>query len=176
MARWIDSWGILKLIVSKVNKYHQVQFFSNLETQNSKWMPQGSHQEWRDNWSRDLGIFHFSFQWNSLNLMFNYETSTKCFIYFFKGPSCRSLDFPVAQTVNNLPAMLETWIRSLHREDPLEEEMATHSSIPAWRVPQTEEPGELQSMGLQSQTTEHNSKQLGNRTLVKSRVLIYKSH
>ena len=72
--------------------------------------------------------------------------------------------------------MLETWIRSLHREDPLEEEMATHSSIPAWRVPQTEEPGELQSMGLQSQTTEHNSKQLGNRTLVKSRVLIYKSH
>ena len=127
MARWIDSWGILKLIVSKVNKYHQVQFFSNLETQNSKWMPQGSHQEWRDNWSRDLGIFHFSFQWNSLNLMFNYEISTKCFIYFFKGPSCRSLDFPVAQTVNNLPAMQETRVWSLGWEDPLEKGMASHS-------------------------------------------------
>ena len=55
----------------------------------------------------------------------------------------------VAQTVKNLPAMRETWVRSLGWEDPLEEGMATHSSILAWRIPWTEEPGALQSMGLQ---------------------------
>ena len=45
--------------------------------------------------------------------------------------------------------MQEMWLQSLGREDPLEKEMATHSSILAWRIPWTEEPGELQSMGLQ---------------------------
>ena len=54
-----------------------------------------------------------------------------------------------AQTVKNLPAMQETWVGSLGWEDPLEEGMATHSSILAWRIPWTEEPGSLQSMGLQ---------------------------
>ena len=54
----------------------------------------------------------------------------------------------VAQTVKNLPAMWETWVRYLGWKDPLEEEMATHSSILAWRIPWTEEPGELQSMGV----------------------------
>ena len=48
-----------------------------------------------------------------------------------------------------LPAMRETWVRSLGQEDPLEKEMATHSSILAWRIPWTEELGGLQSMGLQ---------------------------
>ena len=55
----------------------------------------------------------------------------------------------VAQMVKNLPAMQETWIRSLGQEDPLEKEMATHYSILAWRIPWTEEPGRLQFMGLQ---------------------------
>ena len=49
--------------------------------------------------------------------------------------------------VKNLPAMQETQVQSLGREDPLEEEMATHSSILAWRIPWTEEPGGLQSTG-----------------------------
>ena len=53
----------------------------------------------------------------------------------------------IAQSVKNLPAMQETWVRFLGREDPLEKEMATHSSILAWRIPWTEEPGRLQSMG-----------------------------
>ena len=53
----------------------------------------------------------------------------------------------VAQTVKNQPAIQEMWVRSLSREDPLEEEMATHSSILARRIPWTEEPGGLQSMG-----------------------------
>ena len=48
-----------------------------------------------------------------------------------------------AQTVKNLPAMQETWVRSLGQEDPLQEKMATHSSIFAWRIPRTEEPGGL---------------------------------
>ena len=60
----------------------------------------------------------------------------------------------VAQTVKHLPAMWEDWVRSLGREDPLEKEMATHSSVLAWGIPWTEEPGGLPSMLSQSQTTE----------------------
>ena len=55
----------------------------------------------------------------------------------------------IAQSVKNLPAMQETWVRFLGQEDPLEKEMATHSSILAWRIPWTEHPGRLQSMGSQ---------------------------
>ena len=51
--------------------------------------------------------------------------------------------------VENLPAVQKTWVRSLGQEDPLEKGMATHSSILAWRIPWTEKPGQLQSMGLQ---------------------------
>ena len=57
----------------------------------------------------------------------------------------------MAQMVKNLPAMKETRVRSLGQEDPLEKGMATHSSILAWRIPWTKEPGGLQSMELQSQ-------------------------
>ena len=53
----------------------------------------------------------------------------------------------VAQTVKSLPAMQESWIWSLGPEDPLEKEMATHFSTLAWKIPQTEEPGGLQSIG-----------------------------
>ena len=55
---------------------------------------------------------------------------------------------PVAQRLKRLPVMQETWVRSLGREDPLEKEMATHSSILARRIPWMEEPGGLQSTGL----------------------------
>ena len=55
----------------------------------------------------------------------------------------------VAQRLKHLPGMLETWVRSLGWEDPLEKEMATHSSILAWRIPWREEPGGVQSMGSQ---------------------------
>ena len=55
----------------------------------------------------------------------------------------------VAQMVKNLLATQKTWVRSLSWEDPLEKQMATHSNILAWKIPQTEKPGRLQSMGLQ---------------------------
>ena len=55
----------------------------------------------------------------------------------------------VAQRLKRLPAMWEMWVQSLGREDPLEKEMATHSSILAWRIPWTEEPGGLQSIASQ---------------------------
>ena len=55
----------------------------------------------------------------------------------------------MAQRLKLLPGMRETWVRSLGREDPLEKEMATHSSTLAWRIPCREEPGGLQSMGSQ---------------------------
>ena len=54
----------------------------------------------------------------------------------------------MAQRLKHLPAMQETWVRSLSQEDPLEKAMATHSSILAWGIPWTEEPGGLQSTGL----------------------------
>ena len=61
----------------------------------------------------------------------------------------------VAQRLKRLPAMRETWVRSLGREDPLKKEMATHSSILVWRIPWAEEPGGLQCMESQeSDTTE----------------------
>ena len=59
-----------------------------------------------------------------------------------------SLGSLVAQMVKNLPAMQEIWVQSLGWEDPLEEDMATHSCILAWRIPWTEEPGGLHPMGL----------------------------
>ena len=58
----------------------------------------------------------------------------------------------MAQRVKNTPAMQEMWVQSLGREDPPEEGMTTHSSILAWRIPWTEEPGGLQSTGSQSRT------------------------
>ena len=60
----------------------------------------------------------------------------------------------MAQTVEHLPTLWETLFRSLGQEDPLEKEMATHSNILAWRIPWTEEPGGLYSMG--SQRVEHD--------------------
>ena len=65
------------------------------------------------------------------------------FVYSVRGASL------VAQSVKNLPAVQETWVRSLGWEDPLEKEMATHSSILAWKISWTEEHGGLQSMGSQ---------------------------
>ena len=65
-----------------------------------------------------------------------------CVLYFYGA-------FLVAQMVKNLPAMQETQVKSLGREDPLEEEVAIHSTVLAWRIPWTEEPDKLQSMGLQ---------------------------
>ena len=59
----------------------------------------------------------------------------------------------MAQLVKNPPAMQETQVRSLGGGNPLEEEMATHSSTLAWKIPWTEEPGGLQSMGLQKSLT-----------------------
>ena len=60
----------------------------------------------------------------------------------------------VAQRLKRLPAMRGTWVRSLDQEDPLEKEMATHSSILAWTIPWTEEPSRLQNTG--SQIIEHD--------------------
>ena len=70
-------------------------------------------------------------------------------MYFFFNFLFYSQASLVTQSVKNLPALQETWVRSLGREGSLEKEMATPSSILAWRIPWTEEPGGLQSMGSQ---------------------------
>ena len=64
-----------------------------------------------------------------------------------------SWGFPVAQTVKNLSVVQETWVWSLGWQDPLKKGVATHSSILAWRIPWTEEPGGLQSMGHKESDT-----------------------
>ena len=63
------------------------------------------------------------------------------------------MGFPGGSAVKNPPAMQEMWVRSLGQEDPLEKEMATHSSILAWEIPWTEEPGGLPSMESQKSQT-----------------------
>ena len=73
---------------------------------------------------------------------------------FFGGSICILRALLVAQMVNNLPAMQKTWVQSLGQEDSLEKGIATHSSILAWEIPWTEEPGRLQSTG--SQGHRHN--------------------
>ena len=71
---------------------------------------------------------------------------TQCYFRGHYTPNRASL---VAQTIHNLPAMQDTQVRPLGQEDPLEKEMATHSSIFAWEIPWTEEPGGLQSVESQ---------------------------
>ena len=81
--------------------------------------------------------------WQKWNPWIRMADSTCPFVWIL------SLASLVAQRLKRLPAFQETWVQSLGREDPLEKEMATHSSILAWRIPWTEEPGGLQSMGSQ---------------------------
>ena len=71
--------------------------------------------------------------------------------FFFFNSLWTSL---VAQMIKNLPVMKETWVQSLGQEDPLEKEMATHSSILAWRIPWTEEPWRATVHGVAEDTTE----------------------
>ena len=68
--------------------------------------------------------------------------------YDIKYVTSKNLGFPGGLDGKNLPAVQETRVWSLGREDPLEEEMATHSSILVWRIPRIEDPGGLQSIGL----------------------------
>ena len=79
----------------------------------------------------------------------------------FASPTVDTRASLVAQRLKHLPAMQETWVPSLGREDPLEKEMATHCSILAWKTPWTEEPRGLQSMASQrvgqSRAAKHSS-------------------
>ena len=85
--------------------------------------------------------------WTLLTLLLKVKievlvTGASCFV---QGYSLSLVTSLVAQRLKHLPAMRETWVRSLSQEDPLEKEMATHSSILAWGIPWMEEPGGLQS-------------------------------
>ena len=73
----------------------------------------------------------------------------------------------MAQTVKNLPAMMETWVQSLGWEDLLEKEIASHSSVLAWEIPWTEEPGRVQSMGSQRVRHDLATKQQQQHNLVR---------
>ena len=79
-------------------------------------------------------------------------SAVKDHFFFLTEIQSKSKASLVAQMVKNLPPVWETWVRSLGQEDPLEKEMATYSRMLVWRISWTEEPGELQSIGSQSQT------------------------
>ena len=85
--------------------------------------------------SLPLFIFWCSFSYSAVHFSSLYKYNYRAYL--------------LAQLVNNLPAMQETWVQFLGPEDPLEKEMATHSRILAWKIPWTEEPDRLKSMGLQ---------------------------
>ena len=87
-----------------------------------------------------MGLSHVIFYWSHLPALWEKVFS----LYYAKGGA-----FLVAQRIKHLPVMQKTWVQSLGWEDSLEKEMATHSSILAWRIPWTEEPSKLQSVGLQ---------------------------
>ena len=83
--------------------------------------------------------------------LYIYIYTCTIYVYIYTCMYINGASF-IAQSVKILSAMQETWVRFLGGEDPLEQEMATHSSILAWRIPGTEEPGGLQSTGSQSRT------------------------
>ena len=85
-------------------------------------------------------------------VMTNKLSFLSVFLFFMCLPNYEGASL-VAQSVKNLPAMQETQVRFLGQEHPLAKEMATHSSILAWRIPWTEEPGGLQSMASQELDT-----------------------
>ena len=92
----------------------------------------------------DLDLLVFIFFWLSITFWTNTGLIPFLSLLFFIFWNKASL---VAQLVKNLPAKQKTWVWSLGQEDPLEKEMATHSSTLIWRIPWTEEPGRVQSMG-----------------------------
>ena len=96
-------------------------------------------------WSFRLSSIHVSSE-VVVDLLEKYLLQLLSYWYYFTFAEPLSL---VAKRLKCLPLMRETWVSSLGREDPLEKEMATHSSILAWRIPWTEDPGGLQSMGSQ---------------------------
>ena len=100
---------------------------------------------------------HWNYVWrwmlNKLTVVFilQYIHTSNVYVAYLKLAQCyKSIRASlVAQRLKHLPGMQETWVRSLGWADPLEKEMAIHSSTLAWRIPWREEPGRLQSMGLQ---------------------------
>ena len=99
--------------------------------------------------------------------------SSLCFACFFS----RFQASQVAVLVKNLPAVQETWVRSLGWEDPLEKEMANHSNILAQKIPWTEDPGRLQSLGSQeSDMTQRPPTTTTSLVLVSTQVLMYFFH
>ena len=115
------------------------------------WVKSHSHKvdwclQYRKEFSRPRSLQHSQYSWFSWIQGLN----TMLWFFFLKAQYIMFIIPPlVAQTVKHLPTMWETWVQSLGQEGLLEKEMETHSSIFAWKIPWTEEPGRLQSMKSQ---------------------------
>ena len=92
-------------------------------------------------------VFHLLSHAFIAEVRFDYFLIHRCITDTF-GSQSRTFAILLAQRVKHLPAMWETRVLSLGRKDPLEKEMATHSSILAWKIPWTEEPGRLRTIGI----------------------------
>ena len=93
-------------------------------------------------------VINYNGKWSEKKFFKIYKIYVVCMdVYVYMLLWCYT-GFSDGSVVKNLPAMQETWVRTLGQEDPLEKGMATHSSVLAWEIPWTEEPGGLQSMGL----------------------------
>ena len=108
--------------------------------------------------SQEWGLLSHSWSWRKSFQSFTNEYDVSCRLTtygLYSVKVCPLYGFPGGAEVKNLPGMQETWemqVQSMAQEDALEVKMATHSSILAWKIPWTEEPGRLQSMGSQTQT------------------------
>ena len=99
-------------------------------------------------WTHGVTELIHSFVCILLSELTYWRWQTNTYLGDVEDEDCRKVSL-VAQTVKRLPTMQETWVWSLGGEDPLEKEMATHSSILTWKIPWTEDPGRLQSLGSQ---------------------------
>ena len=131
---FVKQWGTNEHLLSSFRPISMILSFPG-SIKMCHWETFG-HSSWaRYPWSGSSNIWFFSHHVKIINSVYLIEASL------------------VAQSVKNPPMMQETWVRSLGWENPLEKQMARHASILAWEIPWTEEPGGIQSMGLQESDT-----------------------
>ena len=144
LKSWMEYWYYERGRQLRIKKYLKQHLTSECLTFPAcGWLVQNSPMS-------ASSLFLIQSNWNIQNIrtsVFIFEFIL--YIFLFGGRFTYTWGFPVAQVVKRLSAMWDTRVWSLGWEDPLEKEMATHSSILAWKIPWIEEPGGLQSIGLQ---------------------------
>ena len=142
-----------------VRQETQVWFLGQKNPLEKRMVTHSSILSWRIPWTEEPGGFQcMGLQRVRHNWATNTHTQATCkpWSHLFNKSLCLHIHWAslVAQRVKNLPAMQETWVQSLGQKNPLEKRMAIHSSILAWKIPRTEEPGRL--LSVESQIVRHS--------------------